>query len=446
MPRIAGSSLSEVHLGTEEAPDPVELDPDRPFRILIAGDFSGRSWRDDSPKSFRPQLVDRDNFDEVLAGLKVSVDLHGVTLSFREIEDFHPDRIFQSVPAFANLDDLLDQPPAAASAAAASSHRPASAGGLLDAMIGEQSDEPSPPVSAEDAGDLAAFIRRSLAGHVAPAQSPARQQRAARRDAMVSELLRGLLHHPRMQAIEAAWRALYMLVRALDTDGALKVYILDISLPELVADLDKIRTQLAKTKPWGLIAGNYIFGQSEIDAEVLRRLAAIASSLGAPFVAEADPPKADEVEAWQKLRQSAAARWLGLALPRFLLRLPYGKDTDSTAAISFEEMPESEHNAYLWGNPAFLCAHLVGMSFLDHGWDFGRKLRRRIDGLPMHVYREDGEPVAKPCAEVLMSEREAETLLESGFMPLASLKDQNAALLVRFQSIAQPPAPLAGLS
>ncbi len=63
----------------------------------------------------------------------------------------------------------------------------------------------------------------------------------------------------------------------------------------------------------------------------------------------------------------------------------------------------------------------------------------------MHVYQEDGEPVAKPCAENLMTEKEAEELLDAGFMPVASLKEQPAAMVVRFQSIAQPLAPLAGL-
>ena len=92
-----------------------------------------------------------------------------------------------------------------------------------------------------------------------------------------------------------------------------------------------------------------------------------------------------------QLRRSPEARWLGLALPRFLLRLPYGKDTSPIEAFPFEEMPESEHSAYLWGNPAFFCAQLIGQSFEAHGWDLARRLARRIDNLPMHVYREDGE-------------------------------------------------------
>jgi type VI secretion system protein ImpC len=73
------------------------------------------------------------------------------------------------------------------------------------------------------------------------------------------------------------------------------------------------------------------------------------------------------------------------------------------------------------------------------------RLERRIEGLPMHVYREDGEPVAKPCAEILMTEKDATSLLDAGFMPVASIKHEPAAMVVRFQSIAEPLAPLAGL-
>src|SRR5262249_54199068 len=114
-------------------------------------------------------------------------------------------------------------------------------------------------------------------------------------------------------------------------------------------------------------------------------------------------------------------------------------------AFPFEEMTGSEHAAYLWGNPAFLCAHLIGQSFAAREQG-PRQLSRRIDGLPLHIYREDGEPVAKPCAEILMTERQAEDLLDAGYIPVASLKDQDGVLIVRYQSLAKPAAGLAGLT
>jgi type VI secretion system protein ImpC len=443
MPRVAGSSFSEVHLGELDEADPVELDPDRPFRILLAGDFSGRSWRDKPPGAFTPQRIDRDNFDDVLASMKIDLNLHGMHLSFREFEDFHPDRIYQSVPIFQDLDRHIPTappPPPPASAAA----RAPSSGSLLDQLLDEQEPEAPAPVSLHDAQDLASFIQRVTKGHLEPRPDAGKQQRAAQRDALATELLQGILHHPRMQALEAAWRAAFMLVRGLDSDSELQIYVLDITLPELVSEMGAVQKELRRKGPWALIAGNYTFAQTELDAQVLRRLAALASSLGAPFLAEAQLPHDGTDPAWTELRHSPDAPWLGLALPRFLLRLPYGKDTGALDSFPFEEMPQSEHGAYLWGNPAFFCAYLLGKSFLAEGWEM-RRLERRVEGLPLHVYREDGEPVAKPCAEILMTEKDALSLLDAGFMPVASLKEQPAAMVVRFQSIAEPLAPLAGL-
>jgi type VI secretion system protein ImpC len=441
MSRVAGSSFSEVHLGEHEEAEPIELDPERPFRVLLAGDFSGRSWRENAPAPFTPQRIDRDNFDDVLASMNVALNVHGIKLSFRELEDFHPDRISE-LPIFHALDKHLPAPTPPPAAAAPPKAK--SSGSLLDQLVEEQDPEPDAPVSLHDAEDLAGFIKRVTKGHLAERPDPTKQQRQAQREELASALMRGILRHPRMQTIEAAWRAAFMLIRGLDTDADLQLYLLDITLPELVSEMGAVQKELRKKGPWALIAGNYTFAQTELDAQVLRRLAGLGSSVGAPFLAEAQLPREGTEEAWTDLRHSAEAPWIGLALPRFLLRLPYGKETSEIESFPFEEMPESEHGAYLWGNPAFFCAFLLGKSYLEPGWGMQR-IQRRVEGLPLHVYREDGEPVAKPCAEILMTEKDAESLLDAGFMPVASLKEQPAAMVVRFQSIAEPLAPLAGL-
>jgi predicted component of type VI protein secretion system len=107
-------------------------------------------------------------------------------------------------------------------------------------------------------------------------------------------------------------------------------------------------------------------------------------------------------------------------------------------------MPRSEHQHYLWGNPAICCALLLGLSFLDDGWDLRPGTHNRIGGLPLHTYKDDGDFAVKPCAEILLTESEAEFLLDRGVMPLASIKEQDEVLLVRIQSIAEPAAPLSG--
>lgn len=434
MTRVSDSQYGEMHIGVEDESD-ANVQPDgKPFRILVIGDFSGRSWRQESGAvTLRPVSVDRDNFEEVMAALGVSVDLGSQILRFRELEDFHPDALFRSAEIFSRVPEP---------------ERPAATvvpplGGLLDEVLDSQAPRPA---RVEDANDLAAFIKRVSAGHTVRRPDAASEKRAADRHARSADLMRTILQHPSFKELEAAWRGLFLLIRRLDTDGDLELYILDATLPDLIRNLATVKENLKKKGKWALLAGNYAFGQSETDAKALGLLGGLGKALQAPFLAEARPPSGDPLpEAWQELRKSDKAAWLGLLLPRFLLRLPYGRDTQPIESFPFEEMPEAEHGAYLWGSPVFAFAYLVGESFLKYGWSAGQRLERRIGGLPLHTYRTELETVAQPCAEVLMTEREAERILDQGFMPLASLKETDAALIVRFQSIAKPATPLAGL-
>jgi type VI secretion system protein ImpC len=425
---------------------------DTPFRMLILGDFSGRGLRGERAPlaGRRPLAVDSDNLDQVLASLSPSVQLPQGTLRFRALDDFHPDHIYQHADAFRKLADLRHQPapvPAVPreTPRSATPTAPASGRSLLESMMERSDEEPaSRVVEAPDA--MAEFIKRAVEPHLAPRQDPRQEEWAARVDAAAGEQMRGVLHHPHFQSLEAAWRAVAMLVDRLQPDTDLKIYVFDSTLEELMADAASLERCLggSASAPWALIVGNFVFGQTAEDAAKLRWLGRLASSLGAPFLGEAVPPSDAPGSEWQQLVHSPEARWIGLALPRFLLRLPYGKDTAPAEQLEFEEMPESVHADYLWGNPAFFCACVLGLAFRADNWEMRPARHREIGGLPQHIYRADGESVAKPCAEVLLTDTAAEFILSNGFMPLASMKDQDSVLLVRLQSIADPPAPLSG--
>jgi len=194
---------------------------------------------------------------------------------------------------------------------------------------------------------------------------------------------------------------------------------------------------------WGLLTGLYYFGPEDEDA--LKEISFVARIAGAPFISGLAPDVVGLTQAFDELRRSAYARWIGLAMPRFLLRLPYGKNASETESFVFEELSkEPEHERYLWGHPAIACAYLLGEAFTRFGWQLRPGSVQEIDGLPAHTYRKDGEAQLKPCAEVLLTEDAAETLLDRGFMPLASIKGADRVRLVRFQSVAEPPAALAG--
>lgn len=437
-------SRASVHLDVSVGKQPVlaEPEPDTPFQILILGDFSGRANR--SVPSFvgrrRLRQVDADNLDQVMEEMEVFLELPQVTLRFRALDDFHPDRIYQNAEAFRKLSEARSRPAPVPSPAPERKSDQEVGRSLLDSMLAQEEETDA------DSYDLPAFINRVTAGHLVAPEDPRKQQWAAQVDSVAAQLMRAVLHHPQFQALESAWRAVWMLIQRLQPDTELKIFLFDATLEELTADPAWVEAHLVNPRaPWAAIVGNFSFGQTAEDIARLHSLGQFAAAVGAPFLAEGQPPSEDDsAPHWSALRRSPEAAWIGLAVPRFLLRLPYGKDTYPVESFDFEEMPESVHAAYLWANPAFACACLLGQAFREDAWKLQAGRHRQMDELPIHVYEEDGEPQSKPCAEVLLTESDTEFLLDQGLMPLASIRGQGSAVLVRFQSIADPLARLAG--
>lgn len=451
MPRT--KTLTSVEIDVAEKPYiATPVDEDEPFRILVLGDFSGGAGR-----NRRPIEIDRDNFDQVFALLAPALRLTfgGVEapVTFRELDDFHPDNLLARLPIFRQLRDLRKRmaDPATFRAAVAEmeprAHPPEpdvthlSGADLLRMMTGEE----APAAPAEPSRSTWDRMLRELVGKYGTENPDPRQpQRVAQIDDAISGEMRTLLHHPKFQALEAAWRALYFLTRRLDTDEQLKIFVVDLPQEELTAGtgLGDLARAL-DSEPVAVIAGLYGFAAG--DESTLELVATMAQNANAPFLAGLAPEVVGIEEVFESLRLSPKSRWIGLALPRFLLRLPYGANTDETETFAFEEMSSPpQHQSYLWGHPAIACAYLLGEAFNRYGWKMRPGMVQDIEGLPAHVYTVDGAKELKPCAEILMTEKAADLLLERGFMPLASMKGSDRVRLVRFQSLAKPEAALAG--
>jgi type VI secretion system protein ImpC len=440
MPR--SNVLSSVEIDVGEQPQKIaHPEPETPFRILVAGNFSGGAGR-----HRRPVEIDRDNFDEVLAWFAPALPLPfgatEVVLEFGEIDDFHPDRLFEKLAPFQALRHLRAQiVDGSALPAAKAQPDKALAANLSGADILHQMMGETPtPAATPKRSDWDQMMHDLVAPYAVPGEDPRQAEMIAQTDRAIAGEMCALLHHPRFQALEAAWRGLYFLVRRLETCESLRVFVLDLPQAELTSEA--LRRATGEIE-WGVMAGLYYFGPDDEDA--LKEFSFVARIAGAPLLAGLAPDVVGLTKAFGELRQSACARWIGLAMPRFLLRLPYGKNASETESFEFEEMsPKPEHERYLWGHPAVACAYLLGEAFTRFGWDMRPGAVQEIDGLPAHTYREDGETVLKPCAEVLLTEDAAEILLDRGFMPLASIKGTDRVRLVRFQSVAEPPASLAG--
>jgi type VI secretion system protein ImpC len=393
-----------IELDVEARRKPVAVDSEGPARYLVLGDFGGRSGASPIP-------VDRDNLDEVLA--RFEVKLAGAP--FRELEDFHPDRLYQRLDLFRDLRDgeatvppAPTRPQAAPRADIEKILRP---GSLLETIAG--------------GGDPFEQYVRELARSSAAEPAPARSQRSA----ALSETMRAVLAHPRFQTVESAWRGLDYAVREADDESA-RIYIAPLSRSELAADLAEA-SDLKSTRLYGLlhardwsgVFGLHSFGPDAADIELLGRIALLAATARTAFLAEGS---VDMGPYWEELRSIPEASSLGLALPRFLLRLPYGRDTSKIESFDFEEMLGTPaHAAYLWGSPALACLAIKARG--------GENLN--LTGLPLHLYRKDGETQATPCAEVLMTDDQVRALMESGLMPIVSYRDTDRVRLAGFRAI-----------
>lgn len=429
-----------------------------------------------------------------------------IPIEFAGLDDFHPDRLFERLGLFQALRETRQQlkdpvtfqaaaaalsrtlvaPPSVTRAGSPPSAEPAHEddSATLSRLLGTApADIAGTRADARQANvgaSLTEFIRGIVAPYIVPAADPRQDELVGAVDGATGEQMRTLLHHLSFQALEALWRSVQRLVSEVETGEDLKIFLLDVTREELAADAHAADPDLDRSalhrllvergaeapggQPWSLLVGAYSFGATEEDVSLLGALGAIASRAGGPFLAGAapallgcrsfaetpdprgwEPPDAETARRWSALRKSPWARWIGLALPRVLVRLPYGRRTDRTERFEFEELgPAHDREALLWGNAAFTCATLLARSFAENGWAMRPGDALELGDLPAHVFGAGDELRLQPCAEVVLVERAADTILGRGLMPVMSFPDRNAVRVTRFQSLADPPAALAG--
>ncbi len=299
-------------------------------------------------------------------------------------------------------------------------------------------------------------------------------------DAKLSEQINLVLHDESFQSLESAWRGLHYLVNNTETDETLKIKVFNVSKKELGKSLKKFRgtawdqSPMFKKiyeeeygqfggEPFGLLVGDYYFDHSPMDTQLLGDIAQVAAGAHAPFIAAASPTvlqmdtwdelanprdltkifQTPEYAAWRSLRESEDARYLGLAMPRFLSRLPYGAKTDPVEEFAFEEdMVGADSGRYTWANAAYAMATNITRAFKLYGWTTqirGVESGGAVEGLPTHTFPSDDGGVAMKCpTEVAISDRREAELAKSGFMPLIYKKNSDFAAFIGAQSLQKP--------
>lgn len=492
---VRSNSTAELKTAHSKAPG---TQADSPFCIAVLGNFSNGLKKTSELKNKRRLIeIDRDNLEEIMAGFKIKLNLNlsdseTINIELNELDDFHPDELYEKLESFSKLRSLrrrLKSKSNFADAAAeiqgwlpevkqtqtttakqtSSDNNPdpvISSGNLLDDILGSHQGQSENNATAE-ATHIDKLIKSIVAPYVEPAADPRQDDMIAVVDKATESHMRDILHHPDFQAMESAWLSLYFLIKRIETGTKLKIFILDITKQELQNELaiDDISTSsiyklfcdpAEGDTPWSVLLGNYSFTDSIEDILSLSNIGSIAQQANAPFIAAANEhlvgceafSKTPDYEdwahtisegthkAWQMLRQSSVASYIGLALPRFLLRLPYGKKSKPIDAFTFEEQTdENSHDSYLWGNAAFIKTECLARNFYNNSWNMQLGDVFQTDNLPVHYFQEDGETVNKPVAEIMLTEKGGEILNNNGLISLWSVRNMDCIRSTDYRSI-----------
>jgi type VI secretion system protein ImpC len=293
----------------------------------------------------------------------------------------------------------------------------------------------------------------------------------AQLDKKLTEQINVILHHEDYQKLEGAWRGLHHLVSNTETDEMLKIRFMNISKADLGKTLKRYKGTAWDQSPlfkkiyeaeYGQFGGEP-FDQTAPDVELLGEMAQISAAAHTPFISGASPtimqmsswqelanPRdltkiftTPEYAAWRSLRESDDSRYLGLAMPRYLSRLPYGAKTNPVEEFAFEEdTGAADHSRYTWANAAYAMATNINRSFKLYGWCSrirGVESGGAVEGLPVHTFPTDDGGVDMKCpTEIAISDRREAELAKNGFMPLLHRKNSDFAAFIGAQSLQKP--------
>jgi type VI secretion system protein ImpC len=295
-------------------------------------------------------------------------------------------------------------------------------------------------------------------------------------DEKLSVQLDEVLHNDDFQKLESAWRGLKFVVDRTNFRENVKVELLNVSKEALLDDFEEapevVKSGLYKHvytaeygqfggKPVGAMIANYDFGPNAPDVKLLQSVASVGAMAHAPFISAAGPqffgendfsnlPNIRDLKAifegpqytkWESFRESEDARYVGLTMPRFLLRLPYSPESNPIKAFQYEEKVQGSHEDYLWGNTAFAFATRLSDSFAKYRWCpniIGPQSGGSVEDLPLHQFEAMGQIETKIPTEVLVSDRREYELAEEGFIALTMRKDSDNAAFFSANSAQKP--------
>jgi len=351
---------------------------------------------------------------------------------------------------------------------------------LLDQIIedGKMARDDSQRQQAKDL--IGEFITQIMQGALVISKDTEAMinSRISQIDKLLSDQLNAIMHHTDFQKLEGSWRGLHFLVHQSETGEKLKIRVLNASKNDLLKDLEKAaefdQSQLFKKiyesefgtfggAAYGALIGDYEMSSHPQDLSFLEKISQVASAAHAPFIAAAAPQlfgfesfgqlgeprdlakifQRTEYVKWRSFRESEDSRYVGLAMPHILMRLPYGKANIPVEAFDFEEEVDGkDHSKYLWGNAAYALGARLTDAFAKYHWCAairGVEGGGLVEGLPVHTFKTDEGDVALKCpTEIAITDRREKELADLGFIPLVHCKDTDYAAFFSTQTANKP--------
>ncbi len=351
-------------------------------------------------------------------------------------------------------------------------------GSLLDEIIESTKINPE-----DEAYDVTLNGLKSLIGELATSDDKVEKVTKSVVDRMITELdkqiglqMNEILHNEKFQKVESIWRSTKFLIDRTDFRENIRIEMLNVSKDDLLEDFEdspevvksglykKVYTKEYGTfggEPYAAMVGNYDFGPGARDVKLLGLVSNVAAMSHAPFLGAVAPsmfglssfnglPNLKDLNSifegpqyakWKALRETEDARYIGLSMPRFLLRLPYDKDDNPVKTFNYTEDVSEDHDQYLWGNAAFTFAANLTDSFAKYRWSaniVGPAGGGAVEDLPIHTFDDMGAIQMKIPTEVLISERREYELSEEGFAGLTMRKGSDNAAFFSANSIQKP--------
>ena len=362
--------------------------------------------------------------------------------------------------------------------AAVESGRSAADLGILDRIIAETKLTPDDEAYDIAKRGVSAFIEELLKpqNENEPVKKAMVDRMIAEIDAKLSRQMDEILHNAEFQALESSWRGLKLLVDRTNFRENIKLEIINASKQDLLDDFEDSPeiTQSGLYKhiytaeygqfggqPVGALIANYFFDPSAPDIKTLQYVASVATMSHAPFIAAAGPKffglesfaglpdlkdlkdhfEGPQFAKWQSFREQEDARYVGLTVPRFLLRNPYDPEDNPVKSFVYKENVANSHEHYLWGNTAYTFASKLTDSFAKFRWCpniIGPQSGGAVEDLPLHHFESMGEIETKIPTEVLVSDRREYELAEEGFIALTMRKGSDNAAFFSANSAQKP--------